>query len=40
MVFGGAALTITMGHIDDWIARNNVLSTTPSRNAGRDRREE
>jgi pimeloyl-ACP methyl ester carboxylesterase len=27
MVFYGDALSITMGHIDDWIARNNVLST-------------
>ena len=25
VVFCGAALSITMGHIDDWIARNNVL---------------
>jgi pimeloyl-ACP methyl ester carboxylesterase len=27
MVFYGHALSITMGHIDDWIARNNMLST-------------
>jgi hypothetical protein len=27
MVFSGAALPITMGHIDDWIARNHVLTT-------------
>jgi hypothetical protein len=27
MVFYGAALPITMGHIDEWIARNNLLST-------------
>jgi hypothetical protein len=27
MVFYGDALSITMGHIDDWIARNNMLST-------------
>jgi hypothetical protein len=26
MVFSGAALPITMGHIDDWIARNHVLA--------------
>ncbi len=26
MVFSGAALPVTMGHIDDWIARNHVLS--------------
>jgi pimeloyl-ACP methyl ester carboxylesterase len=25
MVFSGAALSVTMGHIDDWIARNRVL---------------
>jgi len=27
MVFYGAALPITMGLIDEWIARNNLLST-------------
>lgn len=27
MVFYGQALPITVGHIDDWIARNDVLST-------------
>jgi pimeloyl-ACP methyl ester carboxylesterase len=27
MVFYGEALPITMGHIDDWIARNNAVST-------------
>ncbi|MGO8937539.1 MAG: alpha/beta hydrolase [Mycobacterium sp.] len=27
MVFSGAALPVTMGHIDDWIANNRVLST-------------
>ena len=27
MVFSGAALPVTMGHIDDWIANNHVLST-------------
>ncbi|MGB9304859.1 MAG: alpha/beta hydrolase [Mycobacterium sp.] len=26
MVFSGAALPATMGHIDDWIARNHVLA--------------
>jgi pimeloyl-ACP methyl ester carboxylesterase len=26
MVFSGAALPVTMGHIDDWIAKNRVLS--------------
>jgi pimeloyl-ACP methyl ester carboxylesterase len=26
MVFSGAALPITIGHIDDWIARNHVLA--------------
>jgi pimeloyl-ACP methyl ester carboxylesterase len=26
MVFSGAALPVTMGHIDDWIARNLVLA--------------
>lgn len=26
MVFSGAALPVTMGHIDDWIAGNHVLS--------------
>jgi pimeloyl-ACP methyl ester carboxylesterase len=26
MVFSGVALPVTMGHIDDWIARNRVLS--------------
>jgi pimeloyl-ACP methyl ester carboxylesterase len=26
MVFSGAALPVTMGHIDDWIARNHVLA--------------
>ncbi|WP_406817504.1 alpha/beta hydrolase [Mycobacterium sp. M23085] len=26
MVFSGAALAVTMGHIDDWIARNRVFS--------------
>jgi pimeloyl-ACP methyl ester carboxylesterase len=26
MVFSGAALPVTMGHIDDWIARNQVLA--------------
>jgi pimeloyl-ACP methyl ester carboxylesterase len=26
MVFSGTALPVTMGHIDDWIARNHVLS--------------
>lgn len=27
MVFSGKALPVTMGHIDDWIARNHVLTT-------------
>jgi pimeloyl-ACP methyl ester carboxylesterase len=27
MVFSGAALPVTMGYIDDWIARNHVLAT-------------
>ena len=27
MVFSGKALPVTMGHIDDWIARNYVLTT-------------
>jgi hypothetical protein len=27
MVFCGAALPITMGHIDDWIARNHAVAT-------------
>ena len=27
LVFHGKALPITMGHIDDWIAENRVLST-------------
>jgi pimeloyl-ACP methyl ester carboxylesterase len=27
MVFSGAALPVTMRHIDDWIARNHVLAT-------------
>ena len=27
MVFSGAALPVTMGHIDDWVANNRVLST-------------
>jgi pimeloyl-ACP methyl ester carboxylesterase len=26
MVFSGAALPVTMGHIDDWMARNDVLA--------------
>jgi hypothetical protein len=26
MVFSGAALPVTMGHIDDWIARNHELT--------------
>jgi pimeloyl-ACP methyl ester carboxylesterase len=26
MLFSGAALPVTMGHIDDWIARNGVLA--------------
>jgi len=26
MVFSGAALPVTRGHIDDWIARNQVLA--------------
>jgi pimeloyl-ACP methyl ester carboxylesterase len=26
MVFSGTALPVTMGHIDDWIARNQVLA--------------
>jgi pimeloyl-ACP methyl ester carboxylesterase len=26
-VFSGEALRVTMGHIDDWIARNHVIST-------------
>jgi hypothetical protein len=26
MVLSGAALPVTMGHIDDWIARNHVLA--------------
>ena len=26
MVFSGIALPVTMGHIDDWIARNQVLA--------------
>jgi hypothetical protein len=27
LVFHGNALSVTMGHIDDWIARNHVLAT-------------
>jgi pimeloyl-ACP methyl ester carboxylesterase len=27
MVFSGAALPVTMGHIDEWIARNHALAT-------------
>jgi pimeloyl-ACP methyl ester carboxylesterase len=27
MVFSGKALAVTMGHIDDWIARNHLLTT-------------
>lgn len=27
MVFSGGALPVTMGHIDEWIARNHVLAT-------------
>ena len=27
LVFNGEALPVTMGHIDDWIARNHVLAT-------------
>jgi hypothetical protein len=27
LVFFGEALPVTMGHIDDWIARNHVLAT-------------
>ncbi len=27
LVFFGEALSVTMGHIDDWIARNHVLAT-------------
>jgi pimeloyl-ACP methyl ester carboxylesterase len=27
LAFSGEALPVTMGHIDDWIARNHVLST-------------
>jgi hypothetical protein len=26
MVFSGAALPVTMGQIDDWLARNHVLA--------------
>jgi pimeloyl-ACP methyl ester carboxylesterase len=26
MVFSGEALPVTVGHIDDWIARNHVLA--------------
>jgi pimeloyl-ACP methyl ester carboxylesterase len=26
MIFSGAALPVTMGHIDDWIDRNHVLA--------------
>jgi hypothetical protein len=26
IVFFGEALPVTMGHIDDWIARNHVLA--------------
>ena len=26
LVFFGEALPVTMGHIDDWIARNHVLA--------------
>ncbi len=28
MVFSGAALPVTMGHIDDWIARNRVFANS------------
>ena len=28
LVFFGDALPVTMGHIDDWIARNHVLAIT------------
>jgi pimeloyl-ACP methyl ester carboxylesterase len=28
MVFSGTALPVTVGYIDDWIARNHVLATT------------
>jgi pimeloyl-ACP methyl ester carboxylesterase len=27
VVFSGTAQPVTMGHIDDWIARNQVLAT-------------
>jgi hypothetical protein len=27
MVFSGTALPVTVGYIDDWIARNHVLAT-------------
>jgi pimeloyl-ACP methyl ester carboxylesterase len=27
LVFFGEALAVTMGHIDDWIARNHVLAS-------------
>jgi hypothetical protein len=27
MVFSGAALPVTRGRIDDWIAKNHVLAT-------------
>jgi pimeloyl-ACP methyl ester carboxylesterase len=29
-VFSGAALPVTMGHIDDWLVRNQLLSTAPN----------
>jgi hypothetical protein len=31
VVFCGEALPVTMGHIDDWIARNHVLATATTR---------
>jgi len=27
LAFSGEALPVTMGHIDDWIARNHVLAS-------------
>jgi pimeloyl-ACP methyl ester carboxylesterase len=33
LVLSGEALPVTMGHIDNWIARNHVLSTASARTA-------
>jgi hypothetical protein len=30
MVFSGASLSITMGHIDDWLIKNQLTSAAPN----------